>query len=273
MAHWSRDRIVADLRRLGVVPGTVVMVHTSLRAIGPVDGGAATVIAALDDVVGAGGTVLVNIGVRDDWGWVNDLAEHDRVGSLSDAEPFDLLTTPAEPDNGVLAEVFRTTPGTLVSDHPEGRFAARGSRAADLVRDVPWDHYYGPGSPLERLVEFGGCVLRLGADQDTVTLAHYAEYLAEVPRKRVVRRHRRVASPGGPVIRVVECLDDSDGIAAWPGGPDGGDYFPAMLQAYLAAGRACTGTVGGAHSELFDAADFVRFAADWMTRELVPFDD
>ena len=152
----------------------------------------------------------------------------------------------------------------LVSDHPEGRFGARGPLAAALVADVPWDDYYGPGSPLERLVQYGGKVLRLGADMDTLTVLHYAEYLAAVPDKRRVRRHRLVAAEGGAQLRVVECLDDNDGIVERPGE----DYFITLLRAYLATGRASTGMVGQAGSELLDAADVVAFGAAWMGEHL-----
>jgi aminoglycoside N3'-acetyltransferase len=156
--------------------------------------------------------------------------------------------------------VFRTTPGTRVSNHPEGRFGARGRLADELVRDVPWDDYYGPGSPLERLVEHDGKVLRLGADTNTVTLLHYAEYLAHVPDKIRVRRHRRVLGPHGPEIRVIECLDDALGIVEWTD-----DYFPMILADYLATGAGAQGIVGHAASELLDARDLVAFAARWMT--------
>jgi aminoglycoside N3'-acetyltransferase len=129
---------------------------------------------------------------------------------------------------------------------------------------VPWDHYYGPGSPLERLVTLDGKVLRLGADIDTVTLLHYAEYLAPLPNKRRAVRYRRVQASTGPVIRRIECLDDSDGIVDYPGG----DYFGLIMTEYLATGRASQGMVGGARSELIDAADLVAFAVDWMTAHL-----
>jgi len=153
-----------------------------------------------------------------------------------------------------------------VSDHPEGRFGARGALAAALVSDVPWDDYYGPDSPLERFVQHRGRVLRLGADPDTVTVLHYGEYLATLPHKRRVRRHRMVSLPdGGSAIRVVECLDDSDGIVEW----NGEDYFALILRAYLATGRATVGRVGGARSELLDGADIVRFGADWMSTNLI----
>lgn len=275
--------LAADLAKLGVAPGDHVMVHASLRRIGPVERGAEGVIEALDRAVGPGGTLLMVLGARDDRAWVNDRPEGERAALLAGSPPFDALTTPAQPDVGVLAEVFRRTPGTRVSDHPEGRFAARGLLDRHLLIDVPWHDYYGPDSPLERLVNARGKVLRLGADPNTVTLIHHAEYLADVPNKRRVRRHRLVATPRGPELRVVECLDDNAGIVEYPGG----DYFGDILHAYLdldssrdparvplgaedpARGdfvpRVRRGLVGRAHSELLDAGDLVRFAAGWMT--------
>jgi aminoglycoside N3'-acetyltransferase len=243
MTPLTLEELTASLRRLGVADGDLVMVHASLRAVGPVEHGAAGVVRALDAAVGPGGTVMMTLGAREG------------------AEPFDCHHTPAEPDIGVLAEVFRQTPGTLVSDHPEGRFGARGRLAEALVSAVPWDDYYGPGSPLERLVEARGRVLRLGADRDTVTLIHYAEYLADVPGKRRVQRRPRVRGADGPEVRIVDCLDDSNGIVDYPGE----DYFAQILDAFLEASASPRGLVGQARSELLDAATLVDFAARWMT--------
>lgn len=254
--------LARDLERLGVRRGQAIMVHASLRAIGPVEGGAAGVVAALDAAVGPEGGLMMVLGAADDWSWVNERPEDERAALLADAKPFDPLATPAEPEVGRLAEVFRTTPGTLVSDNPEGRFAARGALAPALLKDPPWDDYYGPGSPLEHLCELGGSVLRLGADTDTVTLLHYAEYLVPLPDKRRVLRHRRVLGPDGPAIRTVSCLDDSQGIVAW----EGEDYFSLILKAYLAEARAATGQVGGAQSELLDGRELVSFGIAWMSR-------
>jgi aminoglycoside N3'-acetyltransferase len=257
----SPTDLTVDLRRLGIAEGDVVMVHASLKAIGPVEGGADGVVQALDWAVGPSGTLLMVLGAENEWDWVNERPESERAALLAEAVPFDYRTTPAEADVGVLAEVFRQTPGTVASDHPEGRFAARGRLATQFTSDVPWNHYYGPGSPLERLVEADGRVLRLGAGADTVTLMHYAEYLADVPAGRRVRRHRRVESPRGPEIRVVECLDDSAGIVDWPGE----DYFALMLRDYVGSRPVATGRVGGASSEILAARDLVAFAAAWMT--------
>jgi aminoglycoside N3'-acetyltransferase len=261
---YSVSQIASDLRQLGVSTGDTLMVHASLRKLGPVEGRAAGVIAALEQAVGIQGTLLMVLGARDDWAWVNERPEAERAASLADAVPFDASVTPAEPEVGVLAEVFRQLPGTLVSDHPEGRFAARGRLAAELVSEPPWDDYYGPGSALERLVTARGKVLRLGADIDTVTLIHYAEHLAQVPNKRRVVRHRKVGRGTGTRIVRVETLDDSQGIVD----TDGPDYFGLLLREYLQLGRAREGTVGNARAELLDAADLVPFASAWMTQHL-----
>ncbi len=242
------QQLCDDLRRLGVASGDLLMVHASMRAIGEVQERAQGVVFALDQAAGPDGTLLMNLGARED-----------------DDDPFDYLDTPADPDNGVLAEVFRKTPGTSVSNHPDGRFGSRGPLAQQLLADPPWDDYYGPGSLLERFVRHGGKVLRLGANLDTVTLLHYAEYLVPIAPKRRVRRHHLVRGRNGPEVRAVESLDDSEGIVDYPGE----DYFAVLLRAYLDAGRATVGTVSHARSELIDGADLVDFAVAWMAANLV----
>jgi len=213
-----------------------------MRAIGSVDRGPTGVLDGIRSAIGAAGTIMMTMYGVD--------------------EPFDALTTPAAPEIGVLAEAFRTHPGTLASNHPEGRFGANGPLAEMLIRDVPWNDYYGAGSPLERFVEHGGKVLRLGANLDTVTLIHYAEFRLDYPDKRRVRRERLIATPTGSEMRIVDTLDDSNNIVDLPGE----DYFARILCDYLATGRALIGTVGDATSELIDGADLVAFAITWMER-------
>jgi aminoglycoside N3'-acetyltransferase len=262
MAMRTRADILNDLRALGVRPGAIVMAHASLRAIGPVEGGAASVLDALEQAVEPDGALMMVLGAENDWAWVNERPEEERAALLAEAVPFDPLTTPAEEDVGYLAEALRTRSGVQVTDNPEGRFAALGAKAPALLANAPWDDYYGPGSPLAHLCEMNGAVLRMGADPDTTTLLHYAEYLVDIPNKRRVTRHRRVLGPNGPEIRTVSCLDDSNGIVPW----EGEDYFKTILEAYLREGRARTGRVGNAKSELIDANDLVDFGVRWMRK-------
>ena len=106
-----------------------------------------------------------------------------------------------------------------------------------------------------------GAVLRLGANVDTVTLTHYAEYLANVPNKRRVRLRYERADIGEQWI---ESLDDTYGIDE---GEDG-DYFPQIFLDFLAAGYVKTGPVGNCTAELFEAKPFVKFAVKWLESHL-----
>jgi aminoglycoside N3'-acetyltransferase len=239
----SIGEVTESLRKLGLGAGESVMIHASMRRVGPVDGGAAGVIAALRAAVGPSGTLLAVLGADAD-------------------EPFDAQHTPVDvEDMGVFAEVFRTSAGVSVSDHVAARYAAQGPAADWLLDPTPLHDYHGPGSVLERLAQGGGKVLRLGADPDTVTLTHYAEYLADLPAKMRVRR-RYVRADIGEVW--IEGLDDDDGIANW----EQGDYFPQVFLDYRATGAVRIGPVGGCRAELFEAAPFVAFAVDWMERNL-----
>lgn len=266
----TRDGLLRDLAALGLRRGDLVMVHASLRALGlarsqGVASGADLLFDALEAAVGAEGTLLMVLGTEYEWSWVSEHPVEARADLLARAPAFDYRAAPALAEVGFAAEAFRRRPGTQVSDNPSGRFAARGRHAAELLRDQPWNDYYGPGSPLDRLCAWGGRVLRLGASPDTVTALHYAEHLAALPGKRRTRWDYVVADERGAPLHVwIECLDDAEGIARW----DGDDYFAEILCAYLALGRHAEGRVGRARSELLDAADLVRFGAGWMETHL-----
>lgn len=261
--------LLDDLRTLGVAPGDLLMVHASMRALGlsrsqGVEQGAELLLSALTEAVGAQGTLLMILGTEYTHDWVNQRPVAERAQLLAGTPALRHQEAPAFAEVGWLAEVFRTWPGVRLSANPSGRFAAWGARAEELVRDQPWDDYYGPGSPLEKFCAWGGRVLRLGASFDTTTALHYAEYVAELPNKRTTRWDYMLETPEGPKHVWVTCLDDLNGIADW----EGEDYFSVILKAYFAEARHRAGRVGAAASELIEAQDLVKFGARWMETHL-----
>ena len=270
-SRLTEQRLVQDLRRLGLRSGALVMVHASLRKTGLAGsshgaGGADLLLNALDRTVGRNGALMMVLGTHYAHDAVNLRPVAERAALLEGTEPLDLKNAPAIADVGWFAEAFRRRSGTVVSDNPSGRFAARGAGARALMRNQPWNDYYGPGSPLQKLCERRGWILRLGANPDTVTALHYAEYLARLPQKRRTHWDYLLATPDGPRQVWVECLDDGEGIRPW----EGEDYFSLILKAYLETGRARTGMVGRAQAELIEAEDIVDFGARWMERHLGP---
>jgi aminoglycoside N3'-acetyltransferase len=254
-----------ELAALGVNEGDVLMVHASLRELGLARsqfgaGGPELLLKALEAAVGADGTLLMILGSDYAYDWVNTKPVEERAGLLAGTEPFDARSAAVLPEVGWFAEVFRRATGTLVSDNPSGRFGARGRRAGEILCDQPWNDYYGPGSPLQKLCDAGGKILRLGADPETVTVLHYAEYLARIPAKRRTRWDYVVAGADGPRHVWIDCLDDFNGIVDW----SGDDYFALITNAYLSTGAGRQGVIGRASSELLSAAAFAAFGAAWM---------
>lgn len=96
-----------DLRRVGFRPDDSLMPHVSLRAIGPIDGGTAALLDALDQAVGGDGTLLMVLGAEIGHDWVNEHPETEREALLAGADPFDPTTAPVLGQVGYFAEVFR----------------------------------------------------------------------------------------------------------------------------------------------------------------------
>ncbi|QFU16726.1 aminoglycoside 3-N-acetyltransferase [Microvirga thermotolerans] len=258
----TRASLCADLRRLGVLPGDMVMVHAAMSRMGRLLNGPDAFIGALLDAVGPTGTILAYT----DWDGAYDelLDGQGRVPPewRDHIPPFDPERSRAIRDNGVLAEFIRTTPGAKRSGNPGASVAAVGARADWLTADHPLDYGYGEGSPFAKLVEAGGKVLMAGAPLDTMTLLHHAEHLARLPGKRIRRVEVPFATRAGVHWRMIEEFETAEPIV--PGLAD--DYFASVVRSFLATGRGAQGVVGEAPSVLVEAAPICGFAVEWLER-------
>lgn len=160
-----RDRFMRDLEALGVRRGDVLMIHSSFRSLGKVDGGAAAVIAWLVEYLGADGTLMFP---AFSYRYVN-----------RDNPVFNRRTTPS--CVGYLAEYFRTeVPGVLRSMHATHSCTAFGKHAAEIVKDHELDLTpVGENSPLRKLVKYNGKILFLGCTAASTTLMHGVEETVE----------------------------------------------------------------------------------------------
>jgi aminoglycoside 3-N-acetyltransferase len=153
-----------DLLALGVRPGGVLLVHSSLKSLGPVEGGAETVIRGLLEALGPEGTLLM------------PALSYDRV--TPDNPLFDLHQTPS--NVGLIPETFRQRPGTLRSLHPTHSICAAGAMAQELVETHARDSTpCGENSPLHILLEKNGQILMLGCGLEPNTSMHAVEEVVE----------------------------------------------------------------------------------------------
>jgi aminoglycoside 3-N-acetyltransferase len=257
-----RDDIVRDLKALGLRAGGLVMVHSSMRAVGPILGGPNEMIEALLDVVGPAGTVMMYVD------WEDGAQSHtrrDRETSppprlLEAWPPFDPRKARADRSYGILPEFLRTWPGAHRSGNPGASVAAVGARAAWICADHPLDYGYGPGSPLAKLVEGEGRVLLLGSPLENVTLLHFSEHTARLAKKRVIRYREKLLRGGRAEWVEIEEFDTGDPVVE--AAPE--DHFDRLMRAYLGTRDVPRGVVGSAESYLFDAEPLHRFAVGWL---------
>ncbi|MBB1499404.1 aminoglycoside 3-N-acetyltransferase [Paracoccus sp. MC1862] len=260
----DRASVARELGALGVAQGDVLMVHASLKALGPVEGGPAAVVGALMDAVGPGGTIMGYAS------WDRSPYEETLNGARMDAAArrgwpaFDPATAGVYPGFGLLNRFIAETPGARRSAHPDASMVALGAGARELVAPHRLGQAFGPGSPVERFIRMGGRVLMLGAPLDAVTALHYAEAVADIPGKRRVSYEMPLRRPDGRTVWQ-HCEDfDSNGILdcfAPESGPDG---VETIARAYAALDRHREGMVAGARCHLFDAGDIVAFGVGWL---------
>lgn len=256
----TKKQIITGLHKLGLEPGQVVMLHASVKSIGWVVGGPDVVIAAILDVLGPEGTLMMLVGTEDGTYEMADWPEEKRRAYLEECPPFDPDRTRAYRKWSILTEYLRTWPGAFRSGHPDASFAAVGKLAKWITEEHPLQYGHGPGSPLAKLCEAEGKVLLLGAPFASLTILHLSEHMARVPDKRIVNYRAPMLRDGRKVWVSIEEFDTCELIGDW----EGEGYFDIIPAEALKAGIGVQSKVGAADSFLFDAAKLNEFAIKWL---------
>lgn len=258
----THSTMVDQLRRLGIAPGDTVMVHASLRAVGPVAGGAETAAQALLDAVSPGGNIMAYVS------WEHSPYDATLNGALLEQqakERWPTFTADAAPypGFGILNAYLIQLDGARRSSHPDASMVAVGSRADELVHPHLLGTGYGPGSPLERFVQWDGKVLMLGAPLDAVTVLHFAEAIARIPNKRWVEYEAPLTNDGVTTWHPVRELD-SNGILDVFAAEGQMDAVETIARAYVERRRHREGIVGNATCKVFSARDIVQFGVEYL---------
>lgn len=239
----TRPRLTAELRRLGVRPGGVLLVHSSLSSLGFVPGGPAAVIAALQDVLGPEGTLMMPTHT---WEWMN-----------RGLRVFNARSTPG--CVGTIAETFRQMEGVSRSLHPTHSVSAKGPRAAEMLEghetaETPC----GAGTPYARLLEADGQVLLLGATLDSNTAFHCMEALGGYPDLLRVERDEFEIVDWNGGSRRLRVSQQREGIVR---------RYRAMREPLLDAGAAVAGRAGGAELFLMHGRRFHEVVKEWLRKD------
>lgn len=163
---YGEPELLAALRKLGVVPGDALMLHSAFSSSHGFRGSIEQLTDVFIDAVGPDGHVLM----------VSLPYRTSSYAYVSKAKVFDVRKTPSM--MGMVSEMFRRRPDVVRSLHPTHPVLVRGNRAEWFVDAHPDCRYpCGPGSPFDRLASVDGVVVFFNVPFAMYTFFHYLEHL------------------------------------------------------------------------------------------------
>lgn len=162
---YTKLDLLQALEKLKINPRGTLLVHSSMKSIGEVEGGADTVLDALMEYMKEGLLVLPT----HTWSYINP--ENPKFDSVH-----------SEVCVGILPELFRKRPGVVRSLHPTHSVAAIGKDKDDFIKDNELCHTpCARQSPWGRLLDRNAQIMLLGVDLRKNTFIHGVEEWMGIP--------------------------------------------------------------------------------------------
>ena len=200
-SYITKKDLITQFKKIGVKPGMILEVHSSLSSFGYVVGGARSIVDALLEIVGEDGTICMPLQESSNTEpsyWMNPPIAHELMQEVRVAMPaFDGHRSDGE-HMGRVVENFRLREGVLFSQHPSVAFVAYGRYAKLLCNRQSLHFPLSEESPLARMYELDASILLLGVGYEHCTAFHLAEHRSD---------ERDVVLDGGSVV--------DNGVTIW----------------------------------------------------------
>lgn len=183
-AVTSND-LVNGFREVGLKPGDVVLAHSAMRTFGSIENGADAVVAALLEVIGPRGTLVVPT-----FTFAHEAEDDPIINPASDRSEM-----------GIITETARQRPDALRSTAFRHSFAAIGRRAEVITNIDPSLSAFDLRSSFGVMLGLGAQVVLLGVTYSSSTSHHFAELVCEVPYRHTIPLHVKVRQADGSLIK------------------------------------------------------------------------
>lgn len=167
IGDYNKQQLKDQLESMGLKGDETILIHSSMKAIGAVDGGADTVLDAWMEYFKDGLLLLPT----HTWKTVN-----------ADNPVYNPYTTPS--CVGLLTNMFMKRDGVIRSLHPTHSMSGYGKNAAEYLAGEEYNNTpCTPGGCYDRLKEVGGKVLLVGVGHERNTYIHSVEEVLNVPNR------------------------------------------------------------------------------------------
>lgn len=229
---FTQADLTEHLKALGIQPTDTLLVHSSLKSIGPVEGGAEGVLDALIDYLRPGLLIFPT----HTWKQINE-----------QYNVFDPQTEPA--CIGILPNLFMKRPGVIRSWHPTHSVAACGvDAAAYTAGEEQWDTPCPRQGCWGKLIDRQAKILFIGCSLKSNTFLHGVEEWNQVPNRIApFYQYLKIRLPDGSLFDRPMHRHHAPGLSI-------SEHYDKMEAPFLAAGIARRGRFGDAGCTIGDAA-------------------
>ncbi len=236
----TKEQALRVFQTCGVQRGDVLLVHSALRPFGQVDGGAATIAAALREAVGEEGTLVAPA-----FTFRHEVEERPVIDPAGDRSEM-----------GAISECIRNLPGARRSIAYRHSLSAVGPKAGTIVDVNPVLSVFDMGSSFGRLLALDAKIALLGLTYVSCTSYHFGEYLVQIPCRETVKRQVLLKKPGG-ALEPMTLLDYQPSPT-----DDGREYefphdFDKLGNLLEEAGKVRVGNIGNAMVRVFRMRDLI----------------
>lgn len=237
----TQQQIADELSKLGLQHGDSVLIHSAMRTLGHVEGGAPTVVNALLDVIGERGTLIAPT-----FTFIHEPEDDPIIDPATDKSEM-----------GAITEAVRLHPDAVRSIAYRHSFAAIGRRATVITDVDPAFSVFDIRSSFGVMLALNTKVLLLGVNYSNSTSHHFAEWICDVPYRHTVDMNVKVRRADGSIVQ-------QPMIDYQPFGYGGKQHtdFNRLGQIQEDRGTVSVGAIGNSVVRLFSQRDLVDIAQE-----------
>lgn len=248
----TRESLLEQLKEMGIDPKGTLLVHSSMKAIGEVEGGADTVLDVLCEYMKDGLLVLPT----HTWAQMSPT--------------YTVFNVENEPSCvGILTNLFRKRDGVYRSNHPTHSVAAIGRDAKEYISGEELST-----TPCSRtgcwgkLYDRDASILFIGCSLKRNTFLHGVEEWENTPDRLAAEpQNFTVVAPDGQIYTVPQYRHQA-------GNPvfDVSEHYDKMEPVFVQGGAVWYGTLGDAKCIIGSAVRMADITAEYLRRDPKLFD-
>lgn len=249
---YTKEELLCQLKALNIDPNGTLLVHSSMKSIGEVDGGADTVLDALCEYMENGLLVFPT----HTWRQIN--------------EKYNVFHAATEKSCvGLLTNLFMEREGVPRSLHPTHSVAARGKDAAEYVSGEENARTPCPRSGCwGKLYDRKATILFIGCSMKHNTFLHGVEEWNEIPNRLAAEpQDFYTVAPDGTKYHIPQYRHRTNDPNLEPS-----EQYDKMEPIFVKEGATWYGKFGDAHCAVCDAVKMADITTAYLKEDVCLFD-